>query len=85
MSNSLPKVPQTSPYKVELEANRPYSWCQCGLSQNQPFCDGSHSGTAYSSVKLKFDEPKTVWLCGCKHTKTPPYCDGSHIDLDMTS
>ena len=29
--------------KVELEAGQEVWFCQCGLSANQPFCDGSHN------------------------------------------
>ena len=34
---------QKNPYKVKVEKGKTYSWCACGLSQKQPFCDGSHS------------------------------------------
>lgn len=74
----LPKCPQKSSFKVSLKADEKYYWCTCGLSQNQPFCDGLHKGSGFKS--LAFEAPKTelVSLCGCKRTKTPPYCDGSH-------
>jgi CDGSH-type Zn-finger protein len=29
-----------SPFAVEVGKN--YSWCSCGKSEKQPFCDGSH-------------------------------------------
>jgi len=38
-----PALPQKNPYKVKVEKGKTYSWCACGLSQKQPFCDGSHS------------------------------------------
>ena len=37
-----PRSPQKSPYKVKVEKGKIYSWCTCGLSNKQPFCDGAH-------------------------------------------
>jgi CDGSH-type Zn-finger protein len=79
MSN-LPKVYATAPAGVELEPGD-YWWCACGLSQHQPFCDGSHKGTGLGPQKFTLAEKKKVWLCNCKHSKNMPYCDGSHKGL----
>ena len=64
-----PVVVQKKPYVIELEAGT-YWWCACGLSKNQPFCDGSHKGTGLSPKELKLEEKSKVGLCGCKHTGT---------------
>ena len=40
---SEPVVAQKSPYEVELKGTYRYAWCACGLSDHQPFCDGSHT------------------------------------------
>ena len=39
-----PTSSQKNPYKVKVEKGKTYSWCSCGLSKKQPFCDGSHKG-----------------------------------------
>ena len=78
---SEPKVAAKGPAVVELEPGT-YSWCQCGRSEKQPFCDGSHAGTEFRSLKFELGEKKRVALCQCKHTATPPYCDGTHARLD---
>lgn len=66
------------PENVELEANKIYFWCSCGLSANQPFCDGAHKGSEMKSIPFKVEASTSAWLCTCKKTKNPPYCDGSH-------
>ena len=73
-----PKSAQKSPYKVKVEKDKIYSWCSCGLSKKQPFCDGSHKGGLFKSVKYLAKSDKEVWFCGCKRTKHQPFCDGSH-------
>jgi CDGSH-type Zn-finger protein len=79
MADPIPA--QKAPYSVELQEGKTYAWCACGRSSNQPFCDGSHSGTGLSPHVFKADETKTVALCGCKHTGDQPFCDGSHSKL----
>ena len=73
-----PVVAARAPAKVTLEAGKDYWWCACGMSKNQPFCDGSHKGTGLQPVKFETTTKTTVWWCQCKHTATPPLCDGSH-------
>ncbi|HVT82882.1 MAG TPA: CDGSH iron-sulfur domain-containing protein [Phycisphaerae bacterium] len=55
-----------------------YSWCACGLSKSQPFCDGSHEGTGIQPIDFTITETKRYALCTCKHTRNPPMCDSSH-------
>ncbi|XP_074487246.1 CDGSH iron-sulfur domain-containing protein 3, mitochondrial-like [Sebastes fasciatus] len=75
-----PVIPSKKPFKVELVGGKRYSWCTCGHSKKQPFCDGSHKTKAQGLFPLRFvpEKDATVWLCGCKHTNNPPYCDGTH-------
>ena len=63
---------------VEVEKNKSYFWCSCGLSSKQPFCDGSHKNTEFSPIKFIADETKKMFFCTCKQTNNEPFCDGSH-------
>ena len=77
MENST--TSQKKPYKVKVEKGKIYFWCTCGLSQKQPFCDGSHKKEGkFKSFKYLTGEAQEVYFCGCKTTKQPPFCDGSH-------
>ena len=76
-----PFVVQKKPYLVELEAGRNYLWCRCGRSATQPYCDGSHAGTAFMPLRFTATQDGEAVLCGCKHTRTPPFCDGTHNKL----
>ena len=68
-----PVSPQKEPYKVSVKKDKTYSWCTCGLSQKQPFCDGSHKKEGkFRSIKFLVKESKDVYLCGCKMSKNPP-------------
>lgn len=76
-----PEIPQKTPYPVEVEAGKSYWWCACGRSKSQPFCDGSHKGTAFTPVEFKATKSEKAWFCGCKHSAGKPLCDGSHKRL----
>ncbi|MFT5167994.1 MAG: CDGSH-type Zn-finger protein [Saprospiraceae bacterium] len=80
MSNE-PKIAGTSPIRVELEAGKTYAWCSCGESTNQPFCDGSHKGTAFSPFVFVAEESKFCGMCTCKRTSNDYACDGTHKTL----
>lgn len=73
-----PIIAQKAPYETEIKAGKSYAWCACGRSSNQPFCDGSHSGTGLMPVVWKAEKDETAWLCGCKRTGNQPLCDGTH-------
>ncbi|MGB7413135.1 MAG: CDGSH iron-sulfur domain-containing protein [Thermosynechococcaceae cyanobacterium] len=75
-----PTIAAKQPAVLTLEPGT-HAWCTCGLSENQPFCNGSHKGTDFTPMPFKLDEEKQVALCQCKHTDNPPYCDGSHAQL----
>ena len=74
-----PATPQKAPYKITVEKGKTYFWCSCGISNKQPFCDGSHKREGkFKSLKYLADESKELYFCGCKKTQHPPFCDGSH-------
>ena len=76
-----PKVAGNSPVIIGLEEGKTYAWCACGLSKNQPFCDGSHKGSGYKPVIIKAEEIKQAAFCMCKQSKNKPFCDGSHASI----
>ena len=78
MSN--PVIADNKPKKVSLKKGEEYAFCVCGRSNNQPFCDGSHSRqeTGITPVMFKCKKTGTIALCGCRGSGNKPYCDGSH-------
>jgi len=74
-------VSKKEPYAIEVKEGKSYYWCQCGRSNKQPFCDGSHKGTNFKPICFKAKENKKVYFCGCKKTLNQPFCDGTHKGL----
>ncbi|EPC03278.1 hypothetical protein L861_17195 [Litchfieldella anticariensis FP35 = DSM 16096] len=79
MSEAL--VAQKGPYAVKVETGKRYTWCACGRSEGQPYCDGTHKTTDLRPVVYQAEKDTTVYFCGCKQTSTPPLCDGTHNTL----
>ncbi len=73
-----PIVADNKPIPVELVKGKAIYFCTCGRSSNQPFCDGSHSGTELAPIEFIPEKDETGYLCACKHTSNAPFCDGSH-------
>lgn len=86
-----PKIFATQPTAIQVEKDKTYSWCTCGLSATNPLCDGVHKQLTveengetimpFRSLKFTATQTGEVWLCNCKQTKNPPFCDGSHNQL----
>lgn len=81
MTEPMATIAQKGPYPVDVEAGKTYYWCACGKSRSQPFCDGSHKGSAFSPVAWVAGESSKVWFCGCKRSGHAPLCDGTHKSL----
>ena len=84
----MPFIPNNKSYKVQLKEGETYYWCTCGLSKNQPFCDGAHRDLPpYKPLKFTYmEEDKIRGLCGCKlnQLEKGPFCDGSHKTIDFS-
>ena len=78
---SKAKIADRKPIKVALKKGEEQYWCACGLSKNQPFCDGSHRSTDITPKKFVAEESGDAYLCMCKQSKNAPYCDGTHAKL----
>ena len=77
-----PTISQKGPYQIKVEKDKTYFWCACGLSQKQPFCDGSHKKEGkFKSIKYLAKSDKVAFFCGCKYTEHSPFCDNSHLKI----
>jgi CDGSH-type Zn-finger protein len=80
-SGETPAVGGRAPITTDVEAGKTYWWCACGLSKQQPFCDGSHKVTSFTPIGFKPETSGKVWFCTCKRSAKKPLCDGSHKRL----
>jgi len=72
------KIAGDSPISINVLEGKYYFWCTCGISSNQPFCDGSHKGTEFKPLRYLARQSQKVFFCSCKQTNDQPLCDGSH-------
>ncbi len=78
---TAPIIANRKGYYWEIKAGKRYLWCSCGRSKSQPFCDGSHAGSAFLPVLFTAERDEDVIFCGCKQTQSRPFCDGAHSNL----
>ncbi|CAK9833665.1 Kinesin-like protein KIF23 [Anthophora retusa] len=75
------------PFKYTCVAGKIYSWCLCGKSNAQPFCDGTHTNQflkiKHKPIHFTVTKTKDYWLCNCKQTKNRPFCDGTHLNEEI--
>ncbi len=59
------------------------AYCQCGLSENLPYCDGTHgrAGTGIRPIVIDVEEAGKKAVCQCHKSGTVPWCDGTHGKL----
>lgn len=73
---------QNSPYPIEIKAGETVYICQCGQSQNPPYCDGSHQAHPPAEpLVYPTEQDTTIYICGCSKSGNIPFCDGSHTAL----
>eukprot|EP01094_Clydonella_sp_ATCC50884_P008448 TRINITY_DN1790_c0_g1_i1.p2 TRINITY_DN1790_c0_g1~~TRINITY_DN1790_c0_g1_i1.p2 ORF type:complete len:173 (-),score=50.41 TRINITY_DN1790_c0_g1_i1:405-923(-) len=77
-----PAIGRKFPYRVALEEGKRYSWCACGLTKKEPFCDGSHKHTqGIKPVRFVAERSEKRFLCGCKQSSNKPFCDLTHVSV----
>lgn len=75
----MPMFDKTGPYSITLAAGDAAYICQCGHTNNAPYCDGSHMNyPGKQPYEYEATEDTTIWVCGCGRSGNKPFCDGSH-------
>ncbi len=59
------------PAQVELEAGNTYAWCACGLSANQPYCDGKHQKGDLRPIVFKAEKSEMAWFVSANRPEAP--------------
>ena len=75
------KKAKNEPYVLQVEAGKTYYWCSCGISNQQPLCDGAHQSTDCIPLEYVATKSEKIYFCGCKQSENPPLCDGTHTKL----
>ncbi|MCH8808016.1 MAG: CDGSH iron-sulfur domain-containing protein [Planctomycetes bacterium] len=72
----------THPIVIE-ETPGKKAYCQCGWSENLPYCDGSHArmDTGAAPIVCELTEGGKKAICQCHQSANLPWCDGTHSRL----
>ena len=59
------------------------AYCQCGLSAQLPYCDGTHSReqAGVRPLVVELVEACSKAICQCHQSSNRPWCDGTHSRL----
>jgi CDGSH-type Zn-finger protein len=70
---------KNKPYVIKEEPGLK-TYCACGLTEEPPYCDGSHNGknTGKRPYLVKIETEQVVSICGCGRSAKLPFCDGTH-------
>lgn len=87
--SAVGKPAALEPSRTIIEKGKSYSWCSCGASKKQPFCDGAHKklnetrkeGDKFAPLRFVCEETRTVHFCMCKSSSNRPFCDSTHEQL----
>ena len=71
----------TKPIVLDETAGKK-AYCQCGLSEKLPYCDGAHARqqTGLAPIVCEVAAGK-VAVCQCHQSGNKPWCDGTHSKL----
>ncbi len=59
-----------NPYNVVVKAGESVAICQCGHTNDPPFCDGSHKAHPPKKPLTQKSETDTaLYICGCGTSK----------------
>lgn len=75
------QIERLKPLPESIELSRGfYFFCTCRRSQNWPFCDGSHKGSAFEPIARRVPvEGETLRFCRCMASESWPVCDNTHL------
>ncbi len=75
-----PKIAQKSPYVLDMQSGK-YVWYTGGLSDKQPFYDGSHNETDLKPIIDELGGTSKVACCGWKILGKKTTWDSSYNKL----